>query len=71
MAKKLVSLKDFNSLARNKYANDRDQPIPNGIECPKCGAELFDSFPRIILASNPPQKNIHCDNCGYKGYRVT
>jgi len=71
MAKKLVSLKDFNSMARQQYAIDRDQPIPNGIACPKCGAELFDSFPGIVLASNPPQKNIHCDKCGYKGYRVT
>lgn len=48
------------------------EPHPNGIACPKCGGELWDSDPLRILASNPPQKNVHCpaDGCGWKGYRV-
>lgn len=44
-------------------------PVKNGIECPECSAELYDSFPLITLASSPPKKNIHCV-CGYVGYRI-
>lgn len=41
----------------------------NGISCPTCSSELYDSNPNITLTSNPPKKDIHCQ-CGYKGYRV-
>lgn len=47
-----------------------NQPHPNGIECPECGKELWDSDPMVTLTSDPPQKNIHCPVCGYKGYRL-
>lgn len=53
-----------------QWAND-DSPRPNGIACPECGEELFDSQPNVVLTSNPPQKNVHCEKCGYKGYRFT
>jgi len=43
-------------------------PRLNGIECPKCKKELFDSD-NMTLTSNPPQKNIHCQSCDYRGYR--
>ena len=69
MAKKLITLQEFNSLARKSYSFD-DTPQPNGIACPKCGEELYDSCPNATLTSNPPQKNIHCEKCGYRGYRV-
>lgn len=46
------------------------KPHPNGIACPKCGKELWDSAPTITLTSNPPQKNVHCPACGYTGYRL-
>ena len=46
------------------------QPHPNGIECPECGKELWDSDPTCTLTSNPPQKNVHCPSCGYTGYRL-
>lgn len=42
---------------------------PNGIACPKCGKELFDSNPFETLMSDPPQKRVHC-GCGYGGNRV-
>ena len=42
----------------------------DGIACPKCGKELLDSSPSITLTSHPPQKNIHCDACGYRGFRI-
>lgn len=38
-----------------------------GVACPKCGAEMISSDD-TILASNPPQRNVHCADCGYKGY---
>lgn len=55
------------------YVNsiDHNQPILNNISCPKCGSELYDSNPMATLTSNPAQKEIHCSNCDYKGYRLT
>lgn len=46
-----------------------NNPCPNGIECSHCTHELMDSYPNRILTSNPPKKDVHCPNCGYKGYR--
>ena len=48
----------------------KTQPHPNGIACPTCGAELWDSSPMVILTSNPVQKNIHCPACGFIGYAL-
>ena len=45
-------------------------PHPNGIECPECGKELWDSNPMMVLTSNPPKKDVHCPECGYRGYRL-
>ena len=45
-------------------------PEKNGIACPNCSEELYDSNPMVTLASIPPQKNIKCDNCNYSGYRI-
>lgn len=50
-------------------AND-PSPRPNGIACPQCGHELKDSRPIVTLTSNPPQKDVHCDACDYRGYRI-
>jgi DNA-directed RNA polymerase subunit RPC12/RpoP len=49
------------------YPNNN--PQPNGIKCPKCGEELMDTYPNMILTSDPPQKNVHCPTCDHKGYR--
>jgi DNA-directed RNA polymerase subunit RPC12/RpoP len=49
------------------YPNNN--PQPNGIKCPKCGEELMDTYPNMILTSDPPQKNVHCPKCDHKGYR--
>jgi len=46
-----------------------NNPQPNGIKCPKCGEELMDTYPNMILTSDPPQKNVHCPKCDHKGYR--
>ena len=46
------------------------KPHANGIACPECGKELWDSDPMTILTSYPAQKNVHCPACGYRGYRL-
>lgn len=47
-----------------------NEPQPNGIACPQCNKELFDSKPMELLTSMPPQKNVHCSGCNYIGYRT-
>lgn len=67
----MIDLETFNRKAKEEYfALNRNEPITNGIACPDCHAELYDSYPNQMLPSNPPQKNVHCESCGYKGYRV-
>lgn len=64
--KKLISLKEHNNIFNNfKYENIK---VGNGIACPNCGEELFDSD-NYILTSNPPQRNVHCEKCNFKSYR--
>ena len=46
------------------------QPHRNGIACPKCGKELWDSHPMLTLTTYPAQKNVHCESCGHVGYRL-
>ena len=70
---KLINLDEYNELrraARQYGMINRNKPKPNGIACPKCGEEMMDSNPSVSLASNPPQKNIHCPKCNYKDFRV-
>lgn len=49
---------------------DSQKPHPNGIACPNCGKELWDSNPAITLTSYPAKKNVHCPSCGHSGYRI-
>ena len=46
------------------------KPKKNGLKCPKCNKNLYDSHPNITLTSNPAQKEVHCKKCGYHGYRT-
>lgn len=48
---------------------ESDKPRLNGIACPKCGEELFDSNPSLRLMSSPQKTHIHCVKCDYKGMR--
>ena len=67
---KLKSLSQHNGEAWSTQINYYfSVPIKNGIKCPECGEELWDTKPNVTLTSMPVQKNIHCD-CGYKGYRI-
>ena len=67
--KKLIDLETHNKHKVSLYNTD-NAPALNGIACPNCGQELYDSSPNIKLTSNPPQKHIHCESCDYKGYRI-
>lgn len=70
--KKLKSLSEHNASSWAIYSIDYNKPARNGIACPKCGKELYDSSPMVTLTSNPPQKNVACmsETCGYVGYRI-
>jgi ribosomal protein S27E len=62
--KQLTSLMDFNEARRNWPSAGATGPQPNGIACPKCGAEMLDTTPGLRLLSSPPQMNVHCPACG-------
>lgn len=68
MEMELLSLDEFNRKRLDLY-EVRGGPRPNGIACPECGQELFDTDRRETLMSNPPKTRIHCA-CGYTGYRI-
>ncbi|NBP02825.1 MAG: hypothetical protein EBU90_22460 [Proteobacteria bacterium] len=62
--KKLISLEEH-----NKIKTQINETGGNGIACPNCDSELFDSPNNIVLTSYPPQYLIICKNCNYKGTR--
>lgn len=64
MTKKLISLEEH-----NKIKTQINETGGNGIACPNCGSELFDSPGAIILAVYPGQYPTFCRNCNYKGTR--
>ncbi len=67
---KLKTLAEHNAEHWNYQVEmNSNRPQKNGISCPKCGKEMWDSSPMVTLTSFPTQKNVHCD-CGYKGYRI-
>jgi C4-type Zn-finger protein len=71
MNKTLTNLAEHNGYATSiQYAMNDQSPRLNGIACPKCGEELYDSNPMITLTSIPAQKNVHCSKCEHVGYRV-
>lgn len=65
--KKMLTLEEHNEKMLNRFNCD-NAPCPNGIACPKCGKELYDSAPMTSLLTYPPQKVVHC-SCGFMGYR--
>ena len=68
----MKTLDEFNNERMNDFnaMQELNKPHPNGIECPECGKELWDSNPMVTLTSYPAKKNIHCPACGYTGYRL-
>jgi hypothetical protein len=71
MGRKLKNLATHNADASSsQWAMMDNSPQLNGIACPKCGEELYDSSPNCILTSMPAQKNVHCSKCDHVGYRI-
>jgi uncharacterized protein with PIN domain len=71
--KKLISLETYNKERAEQLACVRatiDKKFPNGIACPKCGMELYDSSPLTVLTSNPPRLQVECYECDFSGARV-
>jgi hypothetical protein len=69
--KKLKNLDEHNAQQNSLHWEfNSNKPQLNGIACPKCGEELYDSNPMMTLTSMPPKKSVHCNKCDYVGYRV-
>lgn len=65
----MKTLEQFNEEKLKEYEGF-GKPCKNGIKCPNCGAELWDCHPLTTLTSDPPQKQICCKSCDYKGFRI-
>lgn len=72
MSKTLKTLDEHNSRSWELHNAFRitNGPTLNGIACPDCGEELYDTNPMMTLTSNPPKKSVNCKSCGYHGYRL-
>jgi len=69
--KHLKSLQEWNQ--EQQILWDQAQPAPdkpNDLQCPDCGEELVDPQPRVLIAEDPPAKDVRCLACGYKGRRI-
>jgi len=64
------TLSEYNKERVEFYRKNVGSACSNNIACPKCEYELCDSSPNITLAGHPPQKNIHCVQCGFTGLRI-
>lgn len=68
----MKTLTEYNKEKENIYKElyNFTKPKKNGIACPNCGDELYDSEPYLITASIPPKTKVECKKCGYKDYRI-
>lgn len=67
----MKTLDEYNEERQQHYIlSMQREPGPNGIACPSCGDELWDSSPSVVLYSSPAQKHVHCQQCNYRGYRL-
>lgn len=68
---RMKTLADHNKERWNTHvASMSSTPVKNGIECPNCRAELFDSDPMSTLTVCPPQKKVHCEACSFSSTRL-
>ena len=70
MNTQLVPLEEFE--AKAKEVNGilgKNDPRHNGLACPVCGTELFDSDKDWVLMMYPLKVKIHCEGCDYRGSR--
>lgn len=64
----LQSLDEYNKETQEIRRLYVGYPRLNGLACPKCGKELYDSD-GMVLCSNPPKTRVHCE-CGFMGYKL-
>ena len=62
--KELIPIKDWNE----GFSGNSQTPQPTGLECPKCGGEMIDIEPNVLLTSYPAKKKIVCGDCKYTDY---
>jgi hypothetical protein len=65
----MKTLYEHNKDAIETHNIDPNQFRGNGILCPKCSSELYDSDPGQVLLSMPPQHRVKCSKCEYMGFR--
>ena len=65
----LKTLEDANTEALARAERRRAGVRHNGIACPTCGKELYDSTPNFVMTSSPPQTAVGCV-CGFTGARI-
>lgn len=66
----MKTLFEHNKEAHEAHVAYMTYPKSTGIACPECdGGELYDTD-GSLLCSSPPQKNVVCISCGWKGYRL-
>jgi len=65
----METLEEYNARRNKELKLATSYPKLNGIGCPKCGEELFDTGGSSLM-SYPAQKRVNCGKCGFKGYRV-
>ncbi len=59
----MKTLSEYRSEYAIRYVERENGRI--GIACDECGHELKGE--NVLLLTHPPQRNIWCDKCGYKG----
>jgi hypothetical protein len=62
----LIGLDEWNDTRSSHYT---PKSLWNGIACPKCGNEMYDSNPDQVLMSYPPKVSVAC-TCGFHGSRL-
>jgi hypothetical protein len=71
MSKELKKLEEYNEQRKQLYwYSNLNTPELNGIACPECNEELFDTHPTITINSIPVKKDVHCGKCDFKGFRI-
>lgn len=69
----LEPLDDFNIRRRREWKEPgyhAGETPTNGIACPVCAGPLHDSWPGMMLYSDPGQLHVGCVGCGFTGRRV-
>lgn len=65
----LWTLSEYNNMKLTGQVAVTFRIFGNGIACPECGTELYDTSPHVSYTSNPPQHAVHCAACKWQGLR--